>query len=48
MAERDTMVEQQPVASSPSQRHVFIKTLCGKTFAVPVSLDDSVRELRLG
>ncbi|KAM9625451.1 caspase recruitment domain-containing protein 8-like isoform 2-T2 [Morphnus guianensis] len=42
MAERETMAEQQPAADSPDKFSIFIKTWSGKTFAVPVSLDDSV------
>ncbi|NWW84810.1 RL40 protein, partial [Rhynochetos jubatus] len=40
------MAESQPAAHSPSKFCIFIKTVRGKTLAVPVSLDDSVRELK--
>ncbi|NXW16848.1 RL40 protein, partial [Circaetus pectoralis] len=40
------MAEQQPVADSPDKFSIFIKTWLGKTFAVPVSLDDSVGEVK--
>lgn len=46
MAERETMAEQQPAADSPDKFSIVIKTLFGKTFAVPVSLDDSVGEVK--
>ncbi|NXX59405.1 UBQ8 protein, partial [Scopus umbretta] len=40
------MAEQQPAADRRGEIYIFIKTLWGKTFAVPVSLDDGVRELK--
>ncbi|XP_074776997.1 uncharacterized protein LOC141967273 isoform X3 [Athene noctua] len=46
MDERGAMAEQERGADSPSEFNVFIKTLSGKTFGIPVSLDTSVRELK--
>ncbi|KAM6112032.1 caspase recruitment domain-containing protein 8 [Pterocles gutturalis] len=40
------MAEQHPAADSPDEFCVFIKTMDDRTFAVPVSLDDSVEELK--
>ncbi|KAM7090074.1 caspase recruitment domain-containing protein 8-like isoform 1-T1 [Ciconia maguari] len=40
------MAEQQPAADSPSEIRVFINSMEGKMFALPVSLDDTVRELK--
>ncbi|XP_049661868.1 NACHT, LRR and PYD domains-containing protein 1b allele 2-like isoform X2 [Accipiter gentilis] len=40
------MAEQQPAADSPDKFSILIKTWFGKTFAVPVSLDDSVGEVK--
>ncbi|NXU30848.1 UBIQP protein, partial [Thalassarche chlororhynchos] len=40
------MAEQQAAADSPGKFCIFVKTLIGKTFTVPVSLDDSVWELK--
>nr|XP_009918814.1 PREDICTED: caspase recruitment domain-containing protein 8 [Haliaeetus albicilla] len=39
------MAEQQPAANSPDKFSIFIETWFGRTFAVPVSLDDSVGEV---
>ncbi|XP_010283921.1 PREDICTED: caspase recruitment domain-containing protein 8, partial [Phaethon lepturus] len=41
------MADQQSVANNPTEFYVFVKTWQGKTFAVPVSLDDSVRDLKV-
>ncbi|XP_040468078.1 caspase recruitment domain-containing protein 8-like isoform X2 [Falco naumanni] len=46
IAGRDTMAEQQPTADSPGKFSVIIRSQNSKSFAVPVSLDDSVHELK--
>ncbi|XP_014135725.2 caspase recruitment domain-containing protein 8-like isoform X1 [Falco rusticolus] len=46
IAGRDTMAEQQPTADSPGKFSVIIRIQNSKSFAVPVSLDDSVHELK--
>ncbi|NXJ50298.1 RL40 protein, partial [Spizaetus tyrannus] len=40
------MAEPQSAADSPDEFSIFINTWLGKTFAVPVSLDDSVGEVK--
>ncbi|KAM9281507.1 uncharacterized protein RDI95_007518 [Morus bassanus] len=47
MAERGAMAEQQPEPDSPGKFRVFIKLLPSRTFEVPVSLDDSVWDLKV-
>ncbi|XP_029882187.1 NACHT, LRR and PYD domains-containing protein 1-like isoform X2 [Aquila chrysaetos chrysaetos] len=42
----ETMAEPQSAADSPDEFSIFINTWLGKTFVVPVSLDDSVGEVK--